>query len=315
MWYSNNDTGLTKLYNSTDQGIPGLYNNTNENIEAVYSIEDNGIINLYEKENVEESVILLLLDLYPNASVAYSLRYLSSNYTGDVILVRRSSDDAEQGFIPEEILDGTLETWVGAGNGFIKTWYDQSGNGRNVTQTTNSLQPAIILSGTLITANDLPGIWFTGTTYLTGPASTLIKTNASSVFSVLQPNFLGVDRYVFSQNDDVILQSISVTAQYNGSYNLDISGTLYGTGVASDIPSSLQVLSGNHNGSTLATYVNSLKRGERSLGLVTVPNSTFTISHNLYGYTGTLNEFVIYDSNKITTRALIERNMKEHYSI
>ena len=58
----------------------------------------------------------LLLDTYPNAAVAYSLRKLRGAYTGSAIRVRRSSDNAEQdfGFDNSGDLDvSTLETFVG----------------------------------------------------------------------------------------------------------------------------------------------------------------------------------------------------------
>ena len=49
------------------------------------------------------------------AAVAYSLRYLNNSFVGnDVVTVRRSSDDAERGFTPKEITNGTLENWVNA---------------------------------------------------------------------------------------------------------------------------------------------------------------------------------------------------------
>ena len=38
----------------------------------------------------------LLLDLYPSAAAAYSLRKLRNGYTGSAIQVRRESDDATQ---------------------------------------------------------------------------------------------------------------------------------------------------------------------------------------------------------------------------
>jgi len=40
----------------------------------------------------------LLLDLYPGATVAYSLRKLRTAYSGSAIRVRRSSDNTEQDF-------------------------------------------------------------------------------------------------------------------------------------------------------------------------------------------------------------------------
>jgi hypothetical protein len=46
------------------------------------------------------------------AAAAYSLRNLSSSYTGNVVEVRRSSDDAVQSFTASEVANGTLEDWV-----------------------------------------------------------------------------------------------------------------------------------------------------------------------------------------------------------
>jgi hypothetical protein len=56
----------------------------------------------------------LPLDQATGAAAAYSLRNLSSSYTGDVVEVRRSSDDAVQSFTASEVADGTLEDWVNA---------------------------------------------------------------------------------------------------------------------------------------------------------------------------------------------------------
>jgi hypothetical protein len=46
------------------------------------------------------------------AAAAYSLRNLSDSYTGSVVEVRRSSDDAVRSFTAAEVTDGTLEDWV-----------------------------------------------------------------------------------------------------------------------------------------------------------------------------------------------------------
>jgi len=60
-----------------------------------------------------------------DAAAAYSLRNLSDSYTGNVVDVRRSSDDATRSFTAAEIADGTLTDWVNtdvsfsAGNDFF----------------------------------------------------------------------------------------------------------------------------------------------------------------------------------------------------
>ncbi len=53
-----------------------------------------------------------LLSEYGGAAAAYSLRSLTGN-GGNVVNVRRSSDDAEQAFTAQGVSDGTLVDWVG----------------------------------------------------------------------------------------------------------------------------------------------------------------------------------------------------------
>ena len=101
----------------------------------------------------------LLLDNFPNAAAAYSLRKLRSAYTGSAIRVRRSSDNTETniGFSSTFGLDTTsLTSFCSGTNGFVTTWYDQSGNGYNATQTTAANQPQIVSSGAVLTVNSKP---------------------------------------------------------------------------------------------------------------------------------------------------------------
>jgi hypothetical protein len=96
------------------------------------------------------------LDTYSGAAAAYSLRRLITTYTGSAIRVRRSSDNTEQniGFDTNGDLDTVaLSAFVGSGNGFVTTWYDQSGNDQNAVQITAANQPFIVNSGSLYTLN------------------------------------------------------------------------------------------------------------------------------------------------------------------
>jgi hypothetical protein len=107
----------------------------------------------------------LLLDLYPSAAAAYSVRLLRTAYTGSAIRVRRSSDNTEQniGFTALGNLDeSALTTFCSGTNGFVTTWYDQSGNARNATQTTAANQPQIVSSGSVITYNGKPTMTYDG---------------------------------------------------------------------------------------------------------------------------------------------------------
>jgi hypothetical protein len=99
------------------------------------------------------------------AAAAYSLRQLSTAYNGPAIRVRRSSDNTTQdiGFSAGGNLDQTaLLAFVGRGDGFISTWYDQSGNGRDAVQTILARQPRIVNAGVVDLANTRPTLTLSG---------------------------------------------------------------------------------------------------------------------------------------------------------
>lgn len=87
-----------------------------------------------------------VLDGISNVAAAYSLRKLRSAYSGYAVRVRRSSDSAEQdiGFDGSGNFDSSaFSSFVGGGTGYVRTWYDQSGNGRDAGQATTGNQPQI----------------------------------------------------------------------------------------------------------------------------------------------------------------------------
>jgi len=67
-----------------------------------------------------------LIEQYPGAAAAYSLRALRNN-TGNVVRVRRSSDDTEQDFTAAQVSDGTLVDFVNNGTSDLygeRMWFD-----------------------------------------------------------------------------------------------------------------------------------------------------------------------------------------------
>jgi len=99
------------------------------------------------------------------SSAAYSMRLLSSSYSGNAIQVRRSSDNTTQsiGFTVNGDLDtNALKSFTGAGDAFISIWYDQTGNAKDLSQPTMSHQPAIVSSGVIYRENAKPFIRFFG---------------------------------------------------------------------------------------------------------------------------------------------------------
>jgi len=131
-----------------------------------------------------------LLDTY-SASVAYSLRQLKTGVTS-VVRVRRSPGNQEQDFTATEVTDGTLASFIGAGkDGFVTTWYDQSGNGINLTQSTASIQPEIVSSGIVRTFGNgnCLGFPIASNNYMnTGSSISALNDASFSIFAVAQNN-------------------------------------------------------------------------------------------------------------------------------
>lgn len=134
----------------------------------------------------------LLLDLYPNAALAYSLRRLSSSFSGSPIRVRRSNDNAEQD-IPFDG-SGDLDTanllaFVGSNDGFICDWYDQSGNSNDGIAVSATTQAKIVSSGVVETdnTNGKPtSVWSADKYNLTNNISTTLEYY--NIVKIRRPN-------------------------------------------------------------------------------------------------------------------------------
>lgn len=104
----------------------------------------------------------LLLDSISVVAVgAWSFRKLRAAHAGPAVCIRASGNDAEEdfGFDSNGDFDAAgVEVFLTANGGtaFIKTWYDQSGSGQDLTQATFDRQPAYNASG----LNGLPAAMF-----------------------------------------------------------------------------------------------------------------------------------------------------------
>jgi hypothetical protein len=128
-----------------------------------------------------------LLNYYPEPFIAYSLRLLDINYTGPAIQVRRSSDNTtlDIGFNSRGLLDTeALLNFVGTGNGYIRIWYDQSGNQNNIGRTSNANQPIIVENGSVLLEAGKPTIRFDGGQSLYNQVGAF-NTSVTSPFTIL----------------------------------------------------------------------------------------------------------------------------------
>jgi len=250
-----------------------------------------------------------LLDIYPGAAAAYSLRNLQGRSGKDsaVVRVRRDNDNAEADFTAAEVGDGTLAAWVGAGNdGFVRTWYDQSGNGGHATQSTQANQPQIVVSGTLQTESSKP----------------VFELNGSSQ---------RLDRSTFSVNGFVFFVAKGITggSGFQGLTNslvitdssTPLRWALRKTGDAAlaadtDLSSETRsLLSFRTLANNCSIWVNGVQKATDNItNAFTASDTNLFWRDNSY-FKGRVHELLVYNSDQSTNRAAIEANINTHYSI
>jgi hypothetical protein len=250
----------------------------------------------------------LLLDLYPNAAAAYSLRQLRIGVT-NVVRVRRSSDNTEADFTAVQVSDGSLAAWVGAGNnGFVQTWYDQSGNARHSTQGTNSAQPQIVTAGLLELDNGKPCARFFGAqelntaSFATAQPFTLIQL-ASAAQTNLTQAVIGL-----GQPGNSFSSFYSNVATHGITMGSAITGGTYAANVS-------QLKASLFNGANSAIFLNGLSSASGNTGLGSASRLTIGAVNSLFQLIGKVQEIIFYASNQTASRAGIESNINAHYAI
>lgn len=256
-----------------------------------------------------------LLDTYSGAAAAYSLRLLRTAYTGYAIKVRRASDNTEQdiGFSNNELDTTTLASFCSGTNGFVTTWYDQSGNARNATQTSASSQPQIVSSGSVLTANSKATLRFDGVNdslslgSQTVGVSTYIQivkrngTSGGSFHTIAMGSTGGPTNYAqtYVQNANNNLQ-LYMNGNVNFSQTFDTTLQCFQT----------------YLDSTSRNYKNNVLAGTTGSFSFTNETGSFRLGNN--GLTSFLNgdfsEFIWYSNSQLSNQSGIYTNINSYYT-
>lgn len=266
----------------------------------------------------------LLLDFYPNAAAAYSLRKLRAGYTGSAIKVRRAVGtpaETDIGFVDGELDTTSLESFCSGTNGFVTTWYDQSGNGNDATQTTAANQPQIVSSGSVILENGKPSLQFDGSNdYLNYVGAIGISGSQNrSIFTTIKLD---------NNNNIPIISHGEFTGGNNRqvySLTAELAIRIFGGNIIFGITDTSQMLIYNYldgdstfdismykDGSNL-TYTsrgtdNLIETDDTEIDIMAKPLDNKYLS-------GRLQELVYYPSDQSTNRTGIETNINDFYSI
>ena len=284
--------------------------------------------------------VIFLLDEYPNVKAAYSMRKLSSTYTGACIRVRRSSDNTEQdiGFVNDELDTTALLSFVGSNNGYVTTWYNQKGTGFNLNTATAINQPLIVNSGVVETVNRRPAILgdtnnvlFAGDTttfkYLhdgTTKASTVsvMKTGANVtsthfywLTTLATSTSIGVNNFLFS---GLLRQDVrnggAAIIQTDGSIATNTQYTFFQIHNVANPINADKVIMNINNGSDIKTNTSSFTPS--------TANSSFRLSvFNYYqpvnnlGLDGHIQEMIFWNYDYSAHKSAINNNINNYYNI
>jgi|DEB0MinimDraft_6_1074348.scaffolds.fasta_scaffold02726_9 hypothetical protein len=258
-----------------------------------------------------------LLDTYTGASAAYSLRRLSSTYEGSAIEVRRASDNATQdiGFVNNELDTSTLATFCSGTNGFVTTWYDQSGNGNDATQTTAASQPKIYDSSSgVIEENGKPTLKFDGTNdFLSNTLSSIISQPTywfvTHNFHATPSAFDGVIGNLITYPEHRLILSSSLN------YGLQAGGSLQ----YNSYQASQSLISYKIEQSDTRFYFNGLEQTISSgtgIGSEQLESIVLGAINQTIGYSPIqFQEIILYPSDQSSNRSGIETNINDFYSI
>ena len=259
-----------------------------------------------------------LLDNYPGAEAGYSVRKIRDGYTGSALRIREDSGNTETdiGFDSNGDLDtAAIASHCGANNGYVVTWYDQSGNGYDATQATKTNQPQIYNGSSVITKNGKPAAQFDGTNDELDLPNAVQPANINncSAFTV-QANTTGFGLFLGTSNGAARWYQGFHTGG-NEYFSYAGSTTAVTIGSSSSAQKLFTAIAGSTQGNAQA-FLDGVSKGSASLASV-VPvagDVGIGLGPSLVP-TGTFQEVVVYHSDQSSNRSGIESDINTYFSI
>jgi hypothetical protein len=265
---------------------------------------------------------------FKSGSESYTTGVVSTGTPGEagaqtVFTVANDAPDDLSYYCTEhgDYMGNTITVTENTGSGFVKTWYDQSGNNKHAIQTTNAKQPLIINSGSVFLENQKPAIHFTGNNVATqtGFSAGTITSTPSDYSIYYVKNAKG------GQNPWLIMfgNGSYLTQTYPGNattyYLQDGAGrSMVGT---SATPRTQHVgeiyLNSSNNLDSRAYENNALQKQGFTAGTyskVAIPNLLISID-SFQAYTGSAQEIIISTTNHLPSRSSIVSNINSYFNI
>ena len=258
-----------------------------------------------------------LLDTYTGAAAAYSLRKLSSDYSGNAITVTTDGVDSQDiGFSGSNLDTAALESFAGSGDAYVSTWYDQSGNSRNFTQSTFANMPKIVSSGTTILQNSKPIVEFDGSTrYMDISAQQTFSDEFFMTFAMRPTS--NTNAYGVLLNGQGTAEN-RVRVYQNRDTHIRVKGTIFSEPLGWDIGTYTNYTIERGSTDVIKQYFYGTEHSDDSRS-VNWPvlfrvggNQAAASTQSLHGQ---ISEMIFWNTDESANRVDIETNIRDFYSI
>jgi hypothetical protein len=212
-------------------------------------------------------------------------------------------------------LPSGVDTGYDQVDGFVETWYDQSGNGNDAVQQVSGSQPKIVDGGSLVSTNGNPTVDFYNNSLLETSAFT--DGSASSVFSVINNQSASATRKLFYSKLD--FPNKGSAWNYRGDTSVGQYDFVSYDGSAnsltfSDSTSPFHFVSSTMINGDKEVFINGTIEATSSDSFV-VDEGSLGIGNSAFGNGFDIQEIIIYDSDQSANRVAIETNINNQYDI
>jgi hypothetical protein len=246
-----------------------------------------------------------------NSTASYSFEFTYDSDEAGSLTFSEGDDNADF-----DISNFKVTLFKGAG--FVETWYDQSGNGKDAVQETAGNQPLIVLAGVVFSGLDFDGS--TSSRTLVAPSVTGLA-GSLSIFSVsvrdatgntvsLSNSSSGGRYFAIQEGGSTSVAnprntaSITVSDSVSGANRLTFAVTTGATSTSVGANGSAVTTSTSDYGDDFSgSHINQI-----AIGVLRTASPT--------GYfDGRINEILVYNSDQTDNRAAVETNINSHYSL
>ncbi len=207
-----------------------------------------------------------------------------------------------------------VTTLTGGMDLFVDTWYDQSGNEKNATQSSASAQAKLASGGSLITTGGKIAMDFDGSNdFLDIDFGANLSQPNTVLFVHESDNTNAADNEFFDERGSGQRSLIDVGSD-GDDYRIFATGSLFFSGI--DITTNQSTVFTIFNGSSSVISIN----GTAATGTTGTNgiNQTQAIAYSEQNgdfYNGTMQEFIVYNSDQSSNRTGLESDLSDFYDI